>query len=69
MLLDTLRKGGVPTIGPGTTMLPANAIKATGSEELKARILPGRHRRRDPDLPGVHRTGRRIRCLRLRDAL
>ncbi len=41
VLLDTLRKGGVPTIGPGTTMLPANAIKATGSEELKARILPG----------------------------
>src|SRR3982074_2504532 len=34
VLLDTLRKGGVPTIGPGTTMLPANAIKATGSEEL-----------------------------------
>src|SRR5271166_2240814 len=41
VLLDTLRKGGVPTIGPGTTMLPANAIKATGSDELKARILPG----------------------------
>ena len=41
VLLDTLRKGGVPTIGPGTTMLPANAIKATGSEELKGRILPG----------------------------
>src|SRR6202012_1659654 len=40
VLLDTLRQGGVPTIGPGTTMLPANAIKATGSEELKARILP-----------------------------
>jgi alkylation response protein AidB-like acyl-CoA dehydrogenase len=41
VLLDTLRKGGVPTIGPGTTMLPANAIKATGSQELKDRILPG----------------------------
>jgi 3-oxocholest-4-en-26-oyl-CoA dehydrogenase alpha subunit len=41
VLLDTLRKGGFPTIGPGTTMLPANAIRATGSEELKARILPG----------------------------
>jgi 3-oxocholest-4-en-26-oyl-CoA dehydrogenase alpha subunit len=41
VLLDTLRKGGVPTIGPGTTMLPGNAIKATGSEELKRRILPG----------------------------
>ena len=31
----------MPTIGPGTTMLPANAIQATGSAELKARILPG----------------------------
>jgi alkylation response protein AidB-like acyl-CoA dehydrogenase len=41
VLLDTLRMGGVPTIGPGTTMLPANAIRATGSAELKARILPG----------------------------
>ena len=41
VLLDTLRKGGVPTIGPGTTMLPANAINATGSEDLKGRILPG----------------------------
>jgi alkylation response protein AidB-like acyl-CoA dehydrogenase len=40
-LWDALRKGGVPTIGPGTTMLPANAIRATGSPELKARILPG----------------------------
>src|ERR1700757_4805984 len=41
VLLDALRKGGVPTIGPGTTMLPANAIRATGSAELKARVLPG----------------------------
>jgi hypothetical protein len=40
-LWDALRKGGVPTIGPGTTMLPANAIRATGSAELKARFLPG----------------------------
>jgi alkylation response protein AidB-like acyl-CoA dehydrogenase len=40
-LWDALRKGGVRTIGPGTTMLPANAIRATGSPELKARILPG----------------------------
>ena len=40
-LWDALRKGGVPTIGPGTTMLPANAIRVTGSAELKARILPG----------------------------
>jgi alkylation response protein AidB-like acyl-CoA dehydrogenase len=41
VLLNTLRKGGVPTAGPGTTMLPANAIRAVGSDELKARILPG----------------------------
>src|ERR1700724_140097 len=41
VLLDALRRGGVPTIGPGTTMLPANAIRAAGSSELKARILPG----------------------------
>src|ERR1700739_1780530 len=41
VLMDTLRRGGVPTIGPGTTMLPANAIRAAGSSELKARILPG----------------------------
>jgi alkylation response protein AidB-like acyl-CoA dehydrogenase len=40
-LWDALRKGGVPTAGPGTTMLPANAIRATGSTEMKARILPG----------------------------
>jgi alkylation response protein AidB-like acyl-CoA dehydrogenase len=40
-LWDALRKGGVPTIGPGTTMLPANAIRSTGSPELKSRILPG----------------------------
>src|SRR6202044_3074524 len=37
---NALRKGGVPTAGPGTTMLPANAIRATGSAELKNRILP-----------------------------
>jgi 3-oxocholest-4-en-26-oyl-CoA dehydrogenase alpha subunit len=40
-LWNALRKGGVPTAGPGTTMLPANAIRATGSAEMKARILPG----------------------------
>src|SRR6202012_2531467 len=40
-LWNALRKGGVPTAGPGTTMLPANAIRATGSQELKARVLPG----------------------------
>ncbi|SPM40976.1 Acyl-CoA dehydrogenase related to the alkylation response protein AidB [Mycobacterium numidiamassiliense] len=40
-LWNALRKGGVPTAGPGTTMLPANAIRAAGSAELKARVLPG----------------------------
>ncbi|ASW84928.1 MULTISPECIES: acyl-CoA dehydrogenase family protein [Mycobacterium] len=40
-LWNALRKAGVPTAGPGTTMLPANAIRATGSAELKARVLPG----------------------------
>ena len=40
-LWNALRKGGVPTAGPGTTMLPANAIRATGSAELKNRVLPG----------------------------
>ena len=39
-LWNALRKRGVPTAGPGTTMLPA-AIRATGSAELKARVLPG----------------------------
>ena len=40
-LWNALRKGGVPTAGPGTTLLPANAIRATGSAELKNRVLPG----------------------------
>jgi 3-oxocholest-4-en-26-oyl-CoA dehydrogenase alpha subunit len=41
VLMETLRRGGVPTIGPGTTMLPANAIRAVGSPQLKAKVLPG----------------------------
>jgi alkylation response protein AidB-like acyl-CoA dehydrogenase len=41
VLTATLRAGGVPTTGHGTTMLPANAIRALGSEEVKRRILPG----------------------------
>src|ERR1700739_4270220 len=41
VLLDTLRRGGVPTIGPGTTVLPGNAIRGVGSSELKARVFPG----------------------------
>jgi alkylation response protein AidB-like acyl-CoA dehydrogenase len=41
VLADTLRLGGVPTTGYGTTLLPANAIRALGSDDLKRRILPG----------------------------
>ena len=41
VLTDELRRGGVPTGGHGTTMLPANAIRALGSDELKRKILPG----------------------------
>ena len=41
VLTATLRAGGVPTTGHGTTMLPANAIRALGSADLKRRVLPG----------------------------
>jgi hypothetical protein len=41
VLMSTIRTSGAPTIGPGTTMLPANAIRSLGSPELKAAILPG----------------------------
>lgn len=41
VLLNTIRASGAPTIGQGTTMLPANAIRSRGSDELKASILPG----------------------------
>jgi alkylation response protein AidB-like acyl-CoA dehydrogenase len=41
VLTAALRAGGVPTTGYGTTLLPANAIRALGSEELRRRILPG----------------------------
>jgi alkylation response protein AidB-like acyl-CoA dehydrogenase len=37
---DAIRAAGGPTIGPGTTLLPANAIRAMGSDELKQAILP-----------------------------
>jgi alkylation response protein AidB-like acyl-CoA dehydrogenase len=40
-ILAAIRAAGGPTVGPGTTMLPANAIRAMGSDELKRRILPG----------------------------
>jgi 3-oxocholest-4-en-26-oyl-CoA dehydrogenase alpha subunit len=41
VLSSALRQAGVPTTGHGTTLLPANAIRALGSDDLKRRILPG----------------------------
>jgi 3-oxocholest-4-en-26-oyl-CoA dehydrogenase alpha subunit len=41
VVIATLRASGAPMIGHGTTMLPANAIRALGSKEIKAAILPG----------------------------
>lgn len=41
VLTSTIRASGAPTTGHGTTMLPANAIRTLGSEELKAAVLPG----------------------------
>jgi hypothetical protein len=41
LIAATLRRVGAPTIGQGTTMLPANAIRAHGSGELKQAVLPG----------------------------
>jgi alkylation response protein AidB-like acyl-CoA dehydrogenase len=40
-MLAVIRAAGGPTIGPGTTMLTANAIRAVGSAQLRQRILPG----------------------------
>jgi 3-oxocholest-4-en-26-oyl-CoA dehydrogenase alpha subunit len=40
-MLNAIRAAGGPTVGPGTPMLSANAIRALGSAELRARILPG----------------------------
>ena len=40
-MLAVIRAAGGPTIGPGTTMLTANAIRAVGSARLRQRILPG----------------------------
>jgi alkylation response protein AidB-like acyl-CoA dehydrogenase len=39
-IFNAIRAAGGPTLGSGTTMLPANAIRAMGSDELKAAILP-----------------------------
>lgn len=41
VLTNTIRASGAPTIGHGTTMLPANAIRSLGSQALQAAILPG----------------------------
>jgi len=40
-MLGVIRAAGGPTIGPGTTMLSANAVRALGSPQLRRRILPG----------------------------
>jgi alkylation response protein AidB-like acyl-CoA dehydrogenase len=40
-MLAVIRAAGGPTVGPGTTMLTANAIRAVGSPQLRQRILPG----------------------------
>jgi alkylation response protein AidB-like acyl-CoA dehydrogenase len=40
-MLAVIRAAGGPTIGPGTTMLTANAVRAVGSAQLRQRILPG----------------------------
>ncbi|MEY2569965.1 MAG: hypothetical protein QOE63_315 [Acidimicrobiaceae bacterium] len=40
-ILAAIRAFGGPTVGSGTTMLPANAIRALGSDALKKAILPG----------------------------
>ena len=40
-MLAVIRAAGGPTIGPGTTMLTANAIRAVGSTQLRQTILPG----------------------------
>jgi len=39
-IFNAIRAAGGPTIGPGTTMLAANAIRAMGSDELKQAVLP-----------------------------
>jgi alkylation response protein AidB-like acyl-CoA dehydrogenase len=41
IVTDAIRRAGGPTIGYGTTLLPANAIRAMGTPELKQAILPG----------------------------
>src|SRR5919106_1679682 len=40
IISDAIRRAGGPTIGYGTTLLPANAIRAMGSPALKETILP-----------------------------
>jgi alkylation response protein AidB-like acyl-CoA dehydrogenase len=40
-MLAVVRAAGGPTIGSGTTMLTANAVRALGSPQLRERILPG----------------------------
>src|ERR1700723_2135247 len=39
VLHDTLRRGGVPTIGPGTTMLPARFSSASATPNPRADLM------------------------------
>jgi alkylation response protein AidB-like acyl-CoA dehydrogenase len=41
IVADAIRRAGGPTVGYGTTLLPANAIRAMGTPDLKRAILPG----------------------------
>jgi 3-oxocholest-4-en-26-oyl-CoA dehydrogenase alpha subunit len=41
IIADAIRQVGGPTIGSGTTMLSANAVRTLGSAELKSTVLPG----------------------------
>ena len=41
VIADTIRQAGGPTVGHGTTLLPANAIRALGTPALRRAILPG----------------------------
>lgn len=40
-ILNAIRAAGGPTVGFGTTLMPANAVRAMASDELKKAILPG----------------------------
>ena len=66
-VLGAIRAAGGPTIGAGTTMLAANAVRAAGVRGPQGPDPPRRGRRQDPHLPRLHRTRRGFRRLRLQD--